>query len=127
LITQEPKFEYAGYIPGRDIGCSNCGGNIDLPKADLYFRIVGYVHDAETDTEKPIYSARTAMGKLSDNVCAAYPNLTTKEPTLADVVEGLRILASLAPQNFCFRDVNTDGKFDMAEVVWMLQKISGMR
>jgi len=124
LITQEPKFEYAGYIPGRDIGCSNCGGKVDLPQTDLFFRIVGYhVVDGVTERTRPTYSARTAMGKLSDNVCAAYPQLTTKEPTLADVIEGLKILASLIPQNFCFRDVNTDGKFDMAEVVWMLQKI----
>jgi len=35
-ITQEPKFEYAGYIPGRDIGCSNCGGKVDLPQTDLF-------------------------------------------------------------------------------------------
>jgi len=67
------------------------------------------------------------MGKLRDNVCAAYPNLTTKAPNLADVVEGLRILASLSPKNFCFRDVNSDNKSDMAEVVWMLQKIAGLR
>jgi len=127
-ITQEPKFEYAGYIPGRDIGCSNCGGKIDLPQTDLFFRIVGYhVLNGLTERTRPTYSARTAMGKLRDNVCAAYPNLTNKAPTLADVIEGLRILASLAPQHFCFRDVNSDNKFDMAEVVWMLQKIAGLR
>ncbi len=120
LITQEPKFGYAGYIPGRDFGCGNC--KIDLSQADIFFRIVGY-----TEKTRPTYSARTAMGKLRDNACAAYPNLTTKEPTLADVVEGLRIVASLSPQNFCFRDVNGDNKFDMAEVIWMLQKIAGLR
>jgi len=69
----------------------------------------------------------TSAGSAYPSVCAAYPNLTTEDPTLADVVEGLRILASLAPQNFCFRDVNGDNKFDMAEVVWMLQKIAGLR
>ncbi len=127
LITQEPKFEHAGYIPGRDFGCSNCGGKIDLPQADIYFRIVGYVVDTEAGTETPTYSQKTAMGKLKDSVCAAYPQLTTAEPTLADIVEGLRIVASLAPQHFCFRDVNNDGRFDVAEVVWMLQKIAGLR
>jgi len=89
-ITQEPKFEYAGYIPGRDFGCGNC--KIDLSQADLFFRIVGY-----TEKTRPTYSARTALGKLRDNACAAYPNLTTASPGLSDVVEGLRILASLAP------------------------------
>jgi len=67
------------------------------------------------------------MGNLRDNVCAAYPQQTTKDPNLADVIEGLRILASLAPKNFCFRDVNSDNKFDMAEVIRMLQKIAGLR
>jgi len=127
LVTQEPVFEYAGYIPGRDFGCTNCAGRIDLPQSDLFFRMVGYVHDAANDVDMPTYSQHTALGKLRDNVCAAYPQLTTKAPTLADVVEGLRILASLAPQHFCFRDVNSDNKFDMAEVVWMLQKIAGLR
>jgi hypothetical protein len=128
LITQDPEFEYAGYIPGRDFGCSNCGGKIDLPQADLFLRIVGYVVDTETDTiEQRQYSQKTAMGKLKDNVCAAYPQLTTKEPTLADVVEGLKIAASLAPQHFCFRDANSDGKFDTAEVIWMLQKTADLK
>jgi len=27
----------------------------------------------------------------------------------------------------CFRDVNSDNKFDMAEVIRMLQKIAGLR
>jgi len=67
------------------------------------------------------------LGKLKDNVCAAYPQQTTASPGLSDVIEGLRIVASLSPQHFCFRDVNTDGKFDMAEVVWMIQKIAGLR
>jgi hypothetical protein len=101
---------------------------MSLPQVDIFFRIVGYVVDTQTDTIKQRrYSQKTAMGKLKDNVCAAYPQLTTAEPTLADVVEGLRIVASLAPQNFCFRDVNSDNKFDMAEVIWMLQKIAVLR
>jgi len=128
LITQEPKFENAGYIPGRDIGCSNCGGKIDLPQTDLFFRIAGYhLVGGVYERTIPTYSARTAMGKLSDNVCAAYPQLTTNDPTLADVVEGLRIIASLTPQNFCFRDVNGDNKFGMEEVIWMLQKMAVLR
>ena len=137
-ITQEPKFEYAGYIPGRDIGCRNCEGKVDLPQTDLFFRFAGYhVVNGVTERVIPTYSKimetdsdgklKYYQGNLRDNVCAAYPNLTTKAPTLADVVEGLRILASLAQQNFCFRDVNSDNKFDMAEVIWMLQKIAGLR
>gem|GEM_PF-3070401 len=103
---------------------TDCSDKVDLPQTDLFFPAAGYVHDAESDIEKPRYSEKTPMGKLRDNVCAAYPNLTSKEPTLADVVEGLKILASLIPQNFCFRDVNADNQFDMAEVVWMLRKIA---
>ncbi|GEM_PF-4027381 len=125
-ITQEPQFEYAGYIPGRDF-TTTYSDIIDLPQTDLVFRVAGYVHDVATNTEKPTYSQLQPMGKLRDNVCAAYPQLTTANPGLADVVEGLRILAALAPQHFCFRDVNGDNKFDMAEVVWMLQKIAGLR
>jgi hypothetical protein len=126
-VTQEPEFEYAGYIPGRDFGCTHCAGEVELSDADIYFRIVGYEVDTEADTETPTYSQKTAMGKLKDNVCAAYPQLTTKEPTLADVVEGLKIAASLAPQHFCFRDANSDGKFDTAEVIWMLQKTADLK
>lgn len=60
------------------------------------------------------------------NECFTYPNLTTEDPALEDVVEGLKILATLSSQNFCFRDVNNDSKFDMVEAVWMLQKIAGL-
>lgn len=60
------------------------------------------------------------------NDCAAYPNLTTEDPALVDVVEGLKVLASLSSQNFCFRDVNNDSVFNMVEVVWMLRKIGGL-
>lgn len=41
VVTQEPTFEYAGYIPGRDLGCPNCEGKIDIPQTDLFFRVVG--------------------------------------------------------------------------------------
>jgi hypothetical protein len=138
-VTQEPLIEYAGYIPGRNFMPTAWNGKLsrasdhaqtDLADIDLYYRFVGYVVDPDTQEWSPVDpkgSVSVPMGKLKDYVCTAYPELTTKDPTLADVVEGLRILAFLAPQNFCFRDVNSDNKFDMADVVWMLQKTAASR
>jgi len=100
VVTREPQFKYAGYIPGRDF-ITDYSNKIDLPQTDILFRFVGYVVDTATDTViQTKYSQRQKIGTLRDNVCAAYPQLTTKAPNLADVIEGLRILASLAPQHF---------------------------
>jgi hypothetical protein len=132
VVTQLPPmpemFVYAGYIPGRDIKCTHCStANLDLSEQELYFRVAGYEVDPETEAEKPTFSQLQPLGKVKDNVCAVCPNQTTKEPTLADVVEGLKIVALLEPQHFCFRDANSDGKFDMAEVIWMLQKTADLK
>ncbi len=78
------------------------------------------------ESRQPAWAELKPLGSLRNGDCAEYPNLTTAEPTLTDIIEGLKILASLTPLHFCFRDVNGDDRFGMEEVVWMIRKVGGL-
>ena len=48
--------------------------------------------------------------------------------TLADAILGLRIMSSIDPQTpFCLGDVNGDNRIGLEEVVYILQKVAGLR
>jgi hypothetical protein len=46
---------------------------------------------------------------------------------LADAIIALQILIDNPPQTFCFSDVDGDGKTGMAEALYVLQKVAGVR
>jgi len=48
--------------------------------------------------------------------------------TLSDAILGLRIMSSIDPQTpFCLGDVNGDNRIGLEEVVYILQKVAGLR
>jgi len=46
---------------------------------------------------------------------------------LADVIIALQVLIDNPPQTFCFSDVDGDGKTGLAEALYVLQKVAGVR
>jgi hypothetical protein len=47
--------------------------------------------------------------------------------TLVDAILGLRIMSSIDPQTTCLGDVNGDNKIGLEEVIYILQKVAGLR
>ena len=48
-------------------------------------------------------------------------------PNLSDVIAYLRILVGLSPSGYMNLDINNDGKIGLEEVIYVLQKIAGLR
>jgi len=67
-------------------------------------------------------------GSVTDKASPGDVNGSGGTPDLADAIVALRVIAGLNPPNvFTSADVNSDNKISLEEVIYILQKVAGLR
>ncbi|NJL58898.1 MAG: hypothetical protein HC887_03850 [Desulfobacteraceae bacterium] len=93
-----------------------------------------------SDTDRDGYSDGDEIAQVTDpNDAKSHPNYSSsssvpgdldcdEDVTLSDAIIALRIIAGIDPPPiFCKNDVNNDGKIGLEEVIYILQKVAGLR